>query len=319
VSRRFVSLLDRILNVDELREAPPVLVDVGASGRVHPKWRRIAKHSVCVAFEPDERELSQTTGSGSFKALHVFNRAVSEDVQGKTRFHLTASPFCSSRLAPDRAGVRPYAFARLFEVERVVELETIDLATALDRLELNRVDWFKCDSQGTDLRLLRSLGEERLSQLLVAELEPGIIDAYEGEDKLSDVMRFMVTMNFWMSDLSVQGSQRIDAELAAGELTPVERRFLRVATKQAPGWGEVEYFNDFTDESLGKREFLLGYVFAVIRGHDAFALELAVRGKHRFRDARFDELKRAARRRIRLRLAKLPYSAATEVLRARFG
>lgn len=314
-----MSLLDRILNADELRQAPPVLVDVGASGRVHPKWRRIAKHSVCVAFEPDERELSETTGAGSFKALHVFNRAVSEDAHGKTRFHLTASPFCSSRLAPDRAGLRPYAFARLFEVERVVELDTIDLATALDRLGLDRVDWFKCDSQGTDLRLLRSLGEGRLSQVLIAELEPGIIDAYEAEDKLSDVMRFMATRSFWMSDLSVQGSQRIDAGVAEAELTPLERRFLRLATKQAPGWGEVEYFNDFTDESLGKREFLLGYVFAVIRGHDAFALELAVRGKDRFGDAVFDELKSAARRRIQARLAKLPYSAARELLRLRTG
>jgi FkbM family methyltransferase len=314
-----VSLIDRVLNADELRHAPPILVDVGASGRVHPKWRRIAKHSICLAFEPDERELAETTDSGEFKALHVFNRAVSEDAEGKTRFHLTASPFCSSRLVPDRAGVRPYAFAPLFEVERVVELETIDLPSALDRLELDRVDWFKCDSQGTDLRLLRSLGDRRLSQLLIAELEPGIIDAYEGEDKLSDVMRFMGTKNFWMSDLSVQGSQRIDAELAGGELTRVERRFLRVGTKQAPGWGEVEYFNDFTDESLGKREFLLGYVFALIRGHDSFALELATRGRARFDDPRFDELKSAARRRIRRRLVKLPYAAARELVRARSG
>jgi hypothetical protein len=122
-----------------------------------------------------------------------------------------------------------------------------------------------------------------------------------------------------MSELSVQGSQRIDAGVAAAELTPVERRFLRVGTKQAPGWGEVEYFNDFTPESLGKREFLLGYVFAVIRGHDAFALELAVRGRARFGDRRFDELKSAARRRIQARLAKLPYSVARELLQLRAG
>jgi len=314
-----VNLVDRILDADELREAPPILVDVGASGLVHPKWRRIAKHSVCVAFEPDERERPETTGSGGFKSLHVFNRAVSEAAGGRTRFHLTASPFCSSRLIPDRAGVRPYAFAPLFEVERVVELDTIDLATALGGLGLDSVDWFKCDSQGTDLRLLRSLGAQRLSKLLIAELEPGIIDAYEGEDKLSDVMRFMEGQNFWMSDLSVQGSQRIDAEVAAEELAPVERRFLRVATKQAPGWGEVEYFNDFKDESLGKRDFLLGYVFAMIRGHHAFALELAARGKSRFGDQLFGELKSAARRRIRARMAKLPYSTARERVRLRTG
>jgi len=314
-----VRLVDRILSSQAFRDAPPVLVDVGASGRVHPKWRRIAKHSVCVAFEPDERERAEMTDSDSFRALHVLGQALSEDAEGKTRFHLTASPFCSSRLVPDRAGVQPYAFAPLFEVERVVELETIDLPTALDQLGLERVDWFKCDSQGTDLRLLRSLGDRRLSGLLVAELEPGIIDAYEGEDKLSDVMRFMETRNFWMSDLSVKGSERIDADVAVAELAPAERRFLRIGTRQAPGWGEVEYFNDFTGETLGKREYLLGYVFATIRGHDAFALELAVRGKARFNDPRFDELRTRARRRIQARLAKLPYSATRELLRGRAG
>lgn len=313
-----MNLVDRILEAEELREAPPILVDVGASGRVHPKWRQIAKHSVCVAFEPDARERAERTGSAGFKSLHVFDRAVSETAGGTTHFHLTASPFCSSRLVPDRVGVRPYVFAPLFEVEHVVDLDTIDLETALGGLGIDSVDWFKCDSQGTDLRLLRSLGA-RLPRLLIAELEPGIIDAYEGEDKLSDVMRFMEGQNFWMSGLSIQGSQRIDAELAAEELTPAERRFLRVAAKQAPGWGEVEYFNDFMDESLGKRDFLLGYVFATIRGHHAFALELARRGKDRFGDQRFDELKSAARRRIRVRLAKLPYSAARELVRLRTG
>jgi hypothetical protein len=314
-----VSLLDRILRQDELQEAPPILVDVGASGRVHPKWRRIAKYSVCVAFEPDERELADTTtASRSFRALHTFNRVVAEPGEQKTRFHLTASPFCSSRLAPDLPRLQPYAFAPLFEVERVVELPAIDLPTALERLELDRVDWLKCDSQGTDLRLLRSLGERLISRLLVAELEPGIIDAYEGEDKLADVMQFMASTSFWMSDLAIEGSQRIDASIAVSELSPLERRYLRVATKRAPGWGEVEYFNDFrADESLGKRELLLGYVFAVLRGHDAFALELAVRGQRRFGQPLFDELKSAARRRIRARLAKLPYSAARELLRLR--
>jgi hypothetical protein len=64
---------------------------------------------------------------------------------------------------------------------------------------------------------------------------------------------------------------------------------------------------------------LLGYVFAAIRGHDAFALELAIRARKRFGDPRFDVLKSAARRRIRSRLVKLPYSAARELVRLRTG
>ena len=51
-----MSLLDRIFAEPELREFPPVLVDVGAAGGVHPAWRRIARYAVGVGFEPDARE-----------------------------------------------------------------------------------------------------------------------------------------------------------------------------------------------------------------------------------------------------------------------
>jgi hypothetical protein len=311
-----MSLLDRILARDELREAPPVLVDLGASGHIHPKWRRIAKYSICVAFEPDERELGHVTDvARGFRAFHTFNRAAAERSKQRTRFHLTASPFCSSRLAPVKGSLENYVFAPLFEVERIVELPTIDVPTALGELGLDRVDWFKCDTQGTDLRLFQSLGDELVSRVLVAELEPGIIDAYEGEDKLADVMRFMASKSFWMSQLSIKGSQRIKHAIAADELSALEQRYLRVAVDSAPGWAEVEYFNEFRDdETLRKRDFLLGYVFAMLRGHEAFALELAVRGAELFGDSSFEELRRSALRRLRVRLAKLPYAIARELL-----
>src|SRR5512132_3192868 len=199
-----MNVVDRILTRAELREAPPILVDVGASGHGHPKWRRIAKYSICVAFEPDERELGHITDTArGFRAFHTFNKVAAEQSEERTPFYLTASPFCSSCLAPLKDSLENYVFAPLFEVERTVELTTIDVPTALGKLGLERVDWFKCDSQGTDLRLFRSLGDNLVSQVLVAELEPGIMDAYEGEDKLADVMRFMASKSFWMSQLSI--------------------------------------------------------------------------------------------------------------------
>src|SRR5205814_9596737 len=67
-------------------------------------------------------------------------------------------------------------------------------------------------------------------------------------------------------------------------------------------------------QTLGRREFLLGYVFATVRGHHAFALELAVHGRRLFGDYVFDELRREAHRRIRTQLARLPFSVAKDLL-----
>jgi FkbM family methyltransferase len=313
-----VSVVDRILRLPELEAAPPVLVDVGAAQGMHPPWRRIAKHSVCVAFEADERELrSVTSEAAGFRRLTTYNCIAAERSANAEPFYLTASPFCSSRLPPRAEALARYAFAPLFRVERSVELRALDLPSALAELGLERVDWLKLDSQGTDLRLLRSLGDEVVAKVLVAELEPGIIDAYEGEDTLADVLADLSERGFWASELSIRGSTRVDSELARRTLGPRASNYLDASHKPAPGWAEIEYFNDFADEAvMGKREVLLGCAFAFLRGHNAFALELATRGQERFGQP-FDELQRTALRRVRAGFSRLPLAAA-KALSGRF-
>jgi hypothetical protein len=308
-----VRVVDRILRLPELEAAPPVLVDVGAAQGIHPKWRGIAKYSVCLAFEADERELASVTNeSAGFRRLTTYNRVVAERASEAEPFHLTASPYCSSLLAPLQDRLRRYAFAPLFRVERTVELPAVDLPGALASLGLERIDWLKLDSQGTDLRLFRSLGE-LADDVLVVELEPGIVDAYEGEDRLADVLDDFGRRGFWASDLRVRGSTRIDSELARKELGERAAAYLDASHKQAPGWAELEYFNDLEDdERFGRRELLLGCAFAFLRGHDAFALELSTRGLERFGPP-FDELRRTARRRVQRGFARLPVAMAGAV------
>lgn len=306
-----MGLIQRLLRHPALQEKPPVLVDIGASGGVSRKWRPLAPFSICVAFEPDRREAAQLKRSSTpFLSFHAYAAAVSEGAERETVFHLTSSPFCSSRLRPDEAALADYAFAPLFKVERTITLPTTDLPSVLSQLGLERVDWFKVDSQGTDLRLFESLGPRILEKVIVAEFEPGIIDAYTGEDKLVDLMRFMDERGFWASSMRVQGSPRVNSKLIRDRLAKRFHSHLSAALQPAPGWAEIEYFNDFKSERLGKREFLLGFVFAYIRGHYGFALELAVRGKDRFGGTPFAELEATALNRIRRSFARLPLTLA---------
>jgi FkbM family methyltransferase len=300
-----LSVVDRVLRLPELTAAPPVLVDIGAARGVHPPWRRIAKYSVCVAFEADERELqSVTSDAAGFRQLTTYSCLAAEEPSAAEPFHLTASPFCSSRLRPRTEALRRYAFAPLFRVVRTVDVRARDVPSVLAELGLDHVDWLKIDSQGTDLRLFRSLGAKLTGRTLVVELEPGIIDAYEGEDKLADVLSEM--RGFWVSEMKVHGSTRVDNDLARRALGPRATRYLDVFHKTAPGWVEVAYFNDFTDDEVfGKRELLLGYAFAFLRRHYAFALELAAKGRERFGQP-FDELERTAVRRVRSGIVRSP-------------
>ena len=188
----------------------------------------------------------------------------------------------------------------------------------LAELGLERVDWLKLDSQGTDLRLFRSLGE-RADDVLVAELEPGIIDAYEGEDTLADVLadlgrRGLLGLGAERSRLDASRQLRSPGASSAS----ARARYLDACHKPAPGWAEIEYFNDFADEErFGKRELLLGCAFAFLRGHDAFALELASEGRERF-GSPFDDLRRDGAAPDSRRASRACPLAAAKALSGRF-
>ena len=245
-----MTLIDRVLSHSEFAHRPPVLVDIGASGGVHPHWRTVAKHCYCVAFDGDDREFGHAVvDSKDFKKLFLFHSLVVDGDQKETPFHLTASPFCSSTLPPDTKALSDWAFAPKFAVVKTVPVRSVSLNAALTQAGVSYVDWFKSDSQGTDLRLFRSLPENIRNGVLAVEFEPGFIDAYHGEDKLSDVLRFMEQEKFWLSDGVVKGSQRITpSDLVRISAHPWMQKMIAFSHRASPGWIEMTYLRSFDDD-----------------------------------------------------------------------
>ena len=204
------NIVHKILSESVLMEKPPVLIDIGASEQIHKKWKLIAKYSICLAFDADERDFQFIEKEqNKFKKLFVYNCIASDKDQSKANFFLTSSPYCSSVLEPDPVRLKPFLFSHLFEVQKKVELNSIHIQKALDNAKLDYVDWFKSDSQGIDLRLFKSLDERIKNRVLVAEFEPGIIDAYIGEDKLYSVLKELNDSGFWLSDIKIKGVARL--------------------------------------------------------------------------------------------------------------
>lgn len=317
-----MNIIDKILSRSEFAENPPVLLDIGASGEIHPKWRRIAPYSVCIAFDADQREMGYTVKESSgYRKLYVYNSIVAAEEQNETDFYLTRSPFCSSLLQPDQQSLKEWAFGGLFEVERTVRLKTATIPQVLAEIGIGKIDWFKTDSQGTDLRLFNSLGEERINRVLVAEFEPGIIDSYLGEDKLWQLMAYMEKKPFWMVSLEVIGSQRFSLESMAQKCTPLQRKYMHVLLKRSPGWGEVSYLNSFIADSpfLDKRDYLLGWVFSTIEGQHGFAHKIAVDGFRRFNEPIFNEMEELAFSKISRGYSRLPVFLAKKYFHKLFG
>lgn len=285
-------MINEILNRKEFIEEPPVLLDLGASGGLHKDWKPISKYSICLAFDPDERDMDYIENmKSSFKDLHVFNSIVTEKKQEKIDFYLTESPYCSSTLKPYAEKLSDWIFADLFEIKERVRLNSLDLQTALIKTGLSKVDWIKIDTQGTDLRLFKSLGKDLLDKVLVAKFEPGIIDAYEGEDKFYEVLTFMDNKNFWIDNLEIRGTQRIRKEIVNKKLSPIIRKLLKHGHKISPGWVEVSYFNNFKQiRNFSERDILLGCLIAILKKQFGFGLELIALGQKKFNDKIYYDL-----------------------------
>ncbi|MBI2891404.1 MAG: hypothetical protein HYY13_11550 [Nitrospirae bacterium] len=268
----------RLREVFQAEGIAPVLVDVGAAGGVPDVWSDLAPISVYVGFDPDG---GVGEGAGPFKrTILVQALAVCGEDQSSVPFFVTRSPQCSSTLRPDHASLQHYLFAPLFEVEREVRLKGRGLSEALREHGLDRVDWFKSDSQGIDLRLFNSLSDEVRTRVLAVELEPGLADAYQGEDLFVDAHRELLQQGFWLSSLRVGGAVRTNPEVLrepALEKEGLRAQDLMVYTRESPFFCGPRYLRGLEGAHAAMMErpdYVKLWAFALLDDQVGFALEV---------------------------------------------
>jgi methyltransferase FkbM-like protein len=266
----------------------PVLIDIGAAVAPPEIWQPIASHSVYVGFDPDPREMQPPMNHPYYKAV-IVNEAVTHDAgRSEAHFYFTKSPTCSSTLKPDAASLGEYLFADLFVVERETDVRATTLDAVIDRLALPGVDWLKTDSQGTDLRLFESLKPDRRARVLALDLEPGLIDAYVGEDLFVDAHKQLLRSGFWLSNLEVQGTVKMRnstlSRLKSMDPDPVLDKAAN-SIKISPGWVNARYLRTLpwlARGGFGKRDYVVLWVFAWLDAQVGFACDLAVDYEQRF-------------------------------------
>jgi hypothetical protein len=317
-----MSLLERIFAEPELLAAPPVLVDVGAAGGVHPAWRWIARYSIGVGFEPDARDAAALAGaSDKFRRWILWPGLVLPELPpgGTATLHLTRSPQCSSTLRPRQDKLGDWAFAEFFEVVETRSFPATTLTAVLAAHQLDRIDWLKCDTQGLDLRIFLSLPAAVRRLVLAVEFEPGLIDAYEGEDKLAEVLAAMQAEPFWLAAMKVGRTPRGSPPLLERHLGKAAVRWVRRSGPAAPAWANVRYLRSMAEEpdQLDRRALLLAWVFATITREHGEAMLVAQTGEARFGGPLFAAMLAASVRRLRWAMVRnLPVALWRRLTRA---
>ena len=179
-------------------------------------------------------------------------------------------------------------------------MNAITVEQALSQIKIDYIDWFKSDTQGTDLRLFKTLPTYLFKDVLAAELEPGILDAYVDEDKLYMIMEFMHRHGYWLSSMETKGTQRLKASYKSEVGNFSYKRIIRAS----PGWAEVTYLRQpsFNDQ----RTALLLYIFALVERQYGFALEIADSASQKFNDPIFRACKKAILKKINSEKWKIP-------------
>lgn len=289
------SIFNSILQHPEITKKPPILIDIGASGGLPAEWKTIARYSICIAFDADTRDFSiSESNEQGYKKLYSLNRLVAEKSADQVDFYLTRSPHCSSALQPDNISLKSWAFSQLFDVKKIAKMPAVDLNTVLTQAGFDYIDWYKTDSQGTDLRIFDALGKNLINKIIISEFEPGIINAYLREDKFHQLMAYMDEKPFWVSHMQVKGSQRISQD-DLGTLNTLQRRSIDSFLKMSPGWCEISYINNFDSDHFDFRDYLLGWVFSTIKYQHGFSLHLAKNGWMKFHDPLFEKMLKASR------------------------
>ena len=118
---------------------------------------------------------------------------------------------------------------------------------------------------------------------------------------------------FWVADMDTKGSQRIDQEELA--LNPLQKRAIGLSLNKAPGWCEINYINTQGQSGFGVREYLLVWVFSMIKGQYVHAVHTANLGAAQFCEEIFDGLYKCAENKFLLDYLKLTGKSLREFTR----
>lgn len=262
------------------------LVDVGASLEPFRPFQPLLRWATYVGFDPDLREM-HTEASERARRVIVNKAVVADPERSTVSFFLTHNPTASSTLRPDRDQLAPYLHAYRYEVVGEAEVPASTLDRALADAGLDRVDWLKLDTQGTDLRLVESISEPLFSTIMAVDAEPGLDPYYATEDTFGGLHSALVDRGFWLADLELTSAVRLRRDTfdaALGARSKFSRMRYEFALKTSPiavGPRYLRTLASLDKAGADRADYLRLWACAAFSGNNPYALDVLVECRDR--------------------------------------
>ncbi len=262
------------------------LVDIGASLEPFRAFRPLLGRATYVGFDPDLREM-HTEASESGRRVIVNKAVVAEADRSTATFFLTRNPTASSTLRPAADEVAPYLHAYRYDVVGEAEVPATTLDGALASAGIDRLDWLKLDTQGTDLRLVESVGESLFATLMAVDAEPGLDEHYETEDTFGELHRAMTERGFWLADIDLTRAVRLrrstfdDALGARSKFGRMRYEFTLKTSPTAVGPRYLRTLASLDKAGAGRDDYLRLWACAAFSGNNPYALDVIAECRER--------------------------------------
>lgn len=172
------------------------LVDVGATGGIGKQWQKIQDYLYPVLFDADPR--------AEFPDIGIDQKIVKTALykkSGSITVNLCKKPQVSSIYHPNYEFLKLYTDPNRFEIVEKIELNATTLNNQQKQMNLDRIDFIKLDTQGSELDILKG-ANEALFNVIGIETEIEFQEMYKGQPLFSDIDNYLRDNGFFLFNLT---------------------------------------------------------------------------------------------------------------------
>jgi FkbM family methyltransferase len=174
-----------------------VLVDIGASGGIQPKWRRHLRHLRPIMIEPNPAEAERLRDSLGTRTDSVVVERGLAAAAGSYTLNVAHWPGCTSLREADPEVLKGYKIAPLYAT---VKQELVECARYDDLHEAGVVpapDAIKVDVEGYEYEVLSGFGN-LLHDVLGIETEAWFYPVFKGQKLLHDLVTLLEPFGLYL-------------------------------------------------------------------------------------------------------------------------
>jgi len=179
-----------------------IIFDVGANDGKSTIHHCTDSNNVVYVFEPTPELCNKYLYPNAlmYKNYHVISKAVS-DFDGRANFNIAGHDDwgCSSfyEFTDDIANMWDHRTDFYFNTK--IEVDVIRMDTFITQNNIDVVDFLHCDTQGSDIKVLQSFGNQigKLKSGVVESPQPNAIPLYKNaKNSFKDIMSFLQESGF---------------------------------------------------------------------------------------------------------------------------